>query len=692
MSKWFWHSPACLPRDWIGRSLLGVLLVALVFGLYGRFAGLGIWPFGVDEFYLSRSVDHILSTGLPEFPCGGFYTRGLSYQYVVALLRLVSGLSPELSSRLVSAVASLAALPAAYLIGRRVGGRTLGLLAIIVLCASVWEIEMARFARMYAPFQSIFLWYVWFFLRYSLDHDKKALVPMIILSVLGALTWEGGLLLGVTNLLPALLNHDRARLRAGAPLFLIGMVIVFVALLAITRSLPSFASASSSAASTLTASAAPAVSASTAAPAAPVSATAAPAAALASAQVHPGAALLTDWSRYRGRVVWIVLFLAGPLALGVASLPWIWSLRSRWMAAVGACVALASALTHQFALCAIACALLLLTGLVTWPEIAQRAVRLFFLALAACLAFWVAFGLLTHGWHEIVLPGTVASSHRWLAVAQHLAGYPDVFGEIVRPWGRTLPLLSTGSAVLLIILGATAVRGPDDRMATVRVILVVLLVLMLAVGASHPVRVETRYTFFLYPLIVVLSLGSILSLSVSRLGRSAATLASGALLCLLFFAVTEDFRPRHVMRIDSRAVNFRIGMSAIDADHYYPRADYRSAALWLKRHAHPGDTVIIGIQSLDQYYHQAQFFYMGADDLRYDEAACRNGTMEIWTNLPLLYTADALAAKVASGRRIFLVLYPEEAQLVLDQGRRRHWMQQVAWTTPGITVALINPS
>src|SRR5579871_3251356 len=495
MSKWVWPSPGCLPRDWIGRSLLGVLLVALVFGLYGRFAGLGIWPFGVDEFYLSRSVDHILATGLPEFPCGGFYTRGLSYQYVVALLRLLSGLSPELSSRLVSAIASLAGLPAAYLIGRRVGGRTLGLLTLIVLCASVWEIEMGRFARMYAPFQSIFLWYVWFFLRYSLDHDKKALVPMIILSVLGALTWEGGLLLGVTNLLPALLNHDRGRLRAGAPLFLIGMVIVFVALLAITRSLPSFASASSSAASTLTASAASAAPAAPAASASTAAAAAGPASPLA-----PRGALLTDWSRYRGRVVWIVLFLAGPLALGVATLSWIWSLRSRWMAAVGACVALASALTHQFALCAIACALLLLTGLLTWPEIAQRAVRRFFLALAACLVFWIAFGLLTHTWHEIVFPGAVASSHRWLAVAQHLAGYPDVFGEIVRPWGRTLPLLSTGSAVLLVILGVAAVRAPDDRMATARVILVVLLVLMLTVGASHPVRVETRYTFFLYPL------------------------------------------------------------------------------------------------------------------------------------------------------------------------------------------------
>ena len=187
-----------LPANWNVALLLVVLVAALAVGLYGRFVGLGVWAFGVDEFYISRSIDNVLRTGLPKFLCGGFYTRGLTYQYVVALVRHFS-VSPEYAGRVVSAVWSLVGLPAAYVIGRRLGGRTLGLMMVIILSASVWEIEMARFARMYAPYQSIFLWYLVFFLRYTVDRDRSALVPMVLLSIFGVFTWEGGAILGVAN-------------------------------------------------------------------------------------------------------------------------------------------------------------------------------------------------------------------------------------------------------------------------------------------------------------------------------------------------------------------------------------------------------------------------------------------------------------------------------------------------------------
>ena len=138
---------------------------------------------------------------------------------------------------MVSAVWSLVGLPAAYLIGRRLGGRTLGLMMLIILLASVWEIEMARFARMYAPFQSIFLWYLVFFLRYTVDRERSALMPMVLLSILGVLTWEGGAMLGVANLLPPLLNHERGRLRRSDFKFIIAMLILLGALVAATTDL-----------------------------------------------------------------------------------------------------------------------------------------------------------------------------------------------------------------------------------------------------------------------------------------------------------------------------------------------------------------------------------------------------------------------------------------------------------------------
>ena len=59
-------------------TLLGLITVAaVVFGLWGRFKGLGTWPLADDEYYMARAVQDILRVGLPEFECGGWYLRGL---------------------------------------------------------------------------------------------------------------------------------------------------------------------------------------------------------------------------------------------------------------------------------------------------------------------------------------------------------------------------------------------------------------------------------------------------------------------------------------------------------------------------------------------------------------------------------------------------------------------------------------
>ena len=183
--------PRALDGSLIRVSLFLIGTVALIAGMYGRFVGLGTWPFGVDEYYLSRSIDNIMRVGLPRFSCGGYYTRGLLYQYLVAGMR-AGGMAPEFAGRLLAALSSLAVLPAAYRLTRRLAGPLAGWLAVVLLCISVWEIEMARFARMYAPFQAVFTWYLVYYVRYVVDRDEIALRFMIALSVVGVLLWEGG--------------------------------------------------------------------------------------------------------------------------------------------------------------------------------------------------------------------------------------------------------------------------------------------------------------------------------------------------------------------------------------------------------------------------------------------------------------------------------------------------------------------
>ena len=189
--------PAASPKRTIYRwgPLLALTATAVIVGIFARFKGLGKWSFTVDEYYLAQSVENLLRFGVPAYECGGYYTRGIGMQYVIAALRLI-GLSPELAPRAVAAFSSLLALPAAYLLGRRIQGTVVGLLVVIVLAVSTWEIETARFGRMYAPFQADLRVVLGLFRSLHHRSRNRALWGMLALSILGGLVWEGGMLLG----------------------------------------------------------------------------------------------------------------------------------------------------------------------------------------------------------------------------------------------------------------------------------------------------------------------------------------------------------------------------------------------------------------------------------------------------------------------------------------------------------------
>jgi len=99
--------------------------------------------------------------------------------------------------------------PAAYILGKRSHSATAGLLTVTILVASLWAIELARFGRMYTPFQAIFTWYLVYFVRYVVDQDRRALWPMLILSVFGALVWEGGIFILALNAVPPFVATPR---------------------------------------------------------------------------------------------------------------------------------------------------------------------------------------------------------------------------------------------------------------------------------------------------------------------------------------------------------------------------------------------------------------------------------------------------------------------------------------------------
>jgi hypothetical protein len=611
------------------RMLLFLVPIAVLAGIYGRFKGLGTWPLGVDEFYISRSIDHILVSGLPVFPCGGYYTRGLLFQYLVAALRL-TGSSPEFAGRFVAAMSSLAALPAAYLLGKRVQGSLTGWLAVVILLVSIWEIEMARFGRMYAPFQAVFVWYVWFYLRFTVDRNAAALRWMIGLSIVGILTWEGGIFLGVANLFAVLQLHERGRLKAADWKRLAALSVLLALLYLASLDLRD---AGGPTLTNITLSNAPSTS---------------------------QMAALT--SVLRRHWVWLIAFLV-PLGFAAASTRFIFSYRHRWMVFVGWWLVIFCALGHAFTACAGLLLLMLLTGLFDWRELVSRQAQAFTLALLALLLFWLVY--------------YQATGSRPL---ETLFSFPDIYQRIARPWGRVLPVLTVGIILSVTFWLRRTIVAAAETPDSINSMLGLLLLMALLVAAIPTNRIETRYTFFLYPLLIVLMVAAILELTRQSALQQRLPAVLLAAAPLLFFAGTEDFQVWQVAHIDSAAANFRLGLSAARADHYYPRNDMQGVGDWLAANVQRGDVVFSGIPNLDEYYGDFDFLYLEEDDTRYDAYVCANGRSERWTNHPILTKIDALRSVVESGHHVYASVYADVEPRLGRDAQSLDWSVKEVYT------------
>jgi hypothetical protein len=629
--------------------LLAMTFAALLFGAYARFKGLGTWPLTPDEYYLARSVQNILRAGIPVYDCGGYYPRGLLMQYMTAALQL-GGLSAELAPRLIAALCSLVALPAVYILGKRAHSRQIGLLAVIVLALSVWEVEIARFARMYAPFQALFAWYLVYFLKYTIDRDHRALWPMLALSIVGPLIWEGAALLALVNLLPPFINHSSGRLSPRDVPYLAGMGVLFLLIawfvtldVRVGGSEPPFPADYESSLNKRTL-----------------------------AELEPTVA---PWTTITPHPLWSALALV-PFVLALLAVRWIWTFRARWLAAAGLMAALVAAALHQFAAFAAIILLLLMLHLVQWRELIARSALPFHAAVVGCVVFWTAFGLVTDTWR-------VDPDIHWLGnnkavvLAYEFLRFPDFLREIVQPWGKSVPVLALALLVSIAFGIVRSVARDAGKVSAEVVIQVVLVCMLLAASASDPPRHETRYLFFVYPLAVIVALAATAHLVGAVVSRNSLATTLTAIAALGVFALTEDFSPRHLLKVDSPEVNFRIDAPDEEA-HLQGRSDPRGAAQWLKAHARDRDLVVNGIPTVDFYYSGFDYTYIDWQHRRFQAYACRRGTVERWGNLPLLYSVEAIQSKIEGADRAFLVIDGQRLEGFLE--RLERWQPQVTWS------------
>jgi hypothetical protein len=597
------------------RTYLILAAAAFVVGVFFRLWDLGGAPLAVDEYFFGTSILNIAEQGLPKFACAGYYTRGVLIQYL-SLPLLSLGASLELTTRFWPAIASLLSIVAVWRIGLLAGGAKTAAIAVVLVSLSVWEVEFARFGRMYSPFQAIFLWYVYLQILHLVKGSNWARWGYLALSAVSIFVYAGASFLLLFNLLALVWPGKR---------WSIGHIIVASLLLILgvgyyTNDLRYFGVAPEAAPPTVDSGSSPSL---------PVT-----------LPVLPDFMLpiVLVGLFFIGCVIWRYRY-----SFRVSHLSFIyWAL-----AALCACFGL-----FGFGLGLMLAGLLMqLPSPLTEAGLWKKKIKLL---LVAMLTVWL-----------VVLMALFAKEgNLWTGVTNallYILDYPDLYYYVVRPWIQTIPvttvilLLLTPSQIWVLLVRQPA-PGTEHTVVQKYIAAALILLLLLSAFFVQPYRI-TRYTYFLYPLILVLATTAIVYWSEALFRRPLTRTAATVAPIVLLFAFAEDFRIQHLAQINEPEIRFRTAYGDRLAAHYYTRWDFRSAASFVNEHVAPADAVVVFDQPLPHYLDRTSGIFIREGTENHRLVWGCGGRQDLWSNARLLDTEAEVRDVISETRgNVWLIM------------------------------------
>jgi hypothetical protein len=622
-----------------------IILLSVIAGWYFRFKGLGKWPFAVDEYYFFKSTENIVKYGIPRYDSGGYYTRGIFQQYLTAILYML-GLKAEFGARLLPVLFNLLAIPGLYLLGKKLSGKTAAAVLIFIFCFSVWEVEFARFARMYSLFQTIFIWYLYFLYKNIFENNPKDFKWLWILSFLSIFVYEGSIFLSILNFIPIIWDREKQIInpflfnvyKKKIITILISLILFYIGykfmnfdfrFLNQPNLLPPevtgyFNSRAKSRGGTLR---------------------------------EPVLLILT----LAVNKTWLFLFIV-PAIINIIAVTSILKLKASIFTIVSFLTLLVLSILNLLGLIFI---LFLIFFLIGWIEpkfferksqireispgsktghnsefikLRSKTYRSLILAGLVNLIFWISFSVKTSAWHNL-FPGQNISG-AGLSVKTMLKAslnYPNLYETIVLfrdaiPKTSIIILILSGFLLLYIFRNYY-----KDESIKYRFLTFIFLILIFGVNIPRLTYFTTRYFYFLYPLALLLAVSGakVTAESIFKGKEYTAQLAFG-LIIIIFLAFSEDFNLRHLINIDSKEINYRVNLPTAVKEHYYQRWDIRTPAQIINKYAAPSDIVITNEQVNSFYLKKLDYIYI---DYRgtLSGVSVDNGKKELWTSANLIY-------------------------------------------------------
>jgi hypothetical protein len=273
--------------------------------------------------------------------------------------------------------------------------------------------------------------------------------------------------------------------------------------------------------------------------------------------------------------------------------------------------------------------------------------RLLPVALLANLIFWTLFVLLRGapgGWRS--LPGT-------------LAGYPEIYGRVIYPWATAMPVTTVLLLGLLAVLVLLVIRRPS-LYAVESTLLGCTLVVLLFLGILETSYIEGRYSFFIYPVLLILAIDALWRITSSLRGPH---FRSALLLVLLgmLMVTAEDFSYSHIQAIGTPEVNFRTRYDEGRKALYMHRRDFSSPALYVNEHRAPGERVISAVRVSDYYLRQTDLVYIDHRRRSFANYLACGGSRELWSHAPLIYRLEELRDTIESSTQpVWVIVYADD--------------------------------
>jgi hypothetical protein len=509
---------------------------------------------------------------------------------------------------------------------------------VTVLTFSSWDIEFARFARMYAPFQFVAVCFFWSLYRHSQSPEARGRYLAVAVALAGVLTHELGVFLALLLFLPMgawLEGGWRNALAKQAVYLAASLAVLGLGLLQATFDFRSLG------------------------------------------VPEPLPVGFTETGNRIGRLAFGAsllgspgLFLAGALAVvGLSVAHWRDAFEGagavngeRFVLTGFLVLAGCSVMLHQFALGG------LLLGLLAWRRpslLLQRNVRHALLIMSVIALLWAAAFVANHGGIQAVGQGDVLRAARLT-----FFGFPELYMPVFRPWADVIPLLG-GFLGLAVVWQILKIRDwPPAAMVGSPVLALVLVVI--ALGIRPPLVTATRYSLFLYPLALCVGFMAMARLGelLERRSRLKKLPANGIALAgaLLAFALTEDFNPRHLLNQDREAISYRLGPYERFARHWYPRSDFARPANFVDGAASDGSRIIVShkANTVSAYLNSDFAVFWPWNDFGFSGISRERGTRELWSGRRLLSTVEDIGEHTKGAETVWLIILGRRDSLTAD--------------------------